>query len=225
MRQTWRNLLFAHWPLPAEALRPLIAPALPLDIFDGQAWLGITPFCIEGLAPRGLPALPVISRFPELNVRTYITLDGKPGVLFFSLDAGNLSAVWGARIFYRLPYWHARMRTRREGDWLRYSSQRIHGPRPAEFRGRYRPVGPPSRNIPGSLEYFLTERYCLYAAEGERLFRAEIHHRPWPLQTAEAEIVTNTVALADGIALPDIPPLLHFAAHLDVLAWAPERLR
>ncbi len=224
MRMTWRNLLFAHWALAPEALRPHVPAVLPLDTFDGYAWVGITPFHLE-MAPRGLPVLPVISRSPELNVRTYVTFEGKPGVYFFSLDVANLSAVWGARVFYRLPYWRARMRMETDDERIRYSSRRIHGPRPAEFDGRYRGIGSPALSARGSLEYFLTERYCLYSVDHDRVFRAQIHHRPWPLQDAEAAIRINTMAASAGFALPAGAPLLHFARHLDVLVWAPERLR
>jgi uncharacterized protein YqjF (DUF2071 family) len=222
MVQTWQNLLFAHWPVAAEALRPLVP--LPLDTFDGQAWVGVTPFYLTGLHPRGVPPLPLISHFPELNVRTYVTVDGKPGVWFFSLDAANLSAVWGARLLFHLPYFHARMTARVDGEEMQYRCARLHGPRPAEFHGHYRPSGPVQHTQPGTLEYFLTERYCLYAAFHGRLYCGNIHHLPWPLQPAEASIEHNTMAEADGIVLPGTGPLLHFARELKVLVWPPERI-
>ncbi len=158
-------------------------------------------------------------------MRTYVTLDDKPGIFFFSLDAGNLSAVWGARIFYRLPYWHADMRMSEEGEWVRYHSRRVHGPQPAEFRGRYRPTSPPAEAVHGLLDYFLAERYCLYAVDHERVYRADIHHLPWPLQRAEAEIELNTMAVPLGLALPDAALVQFGTRQLDVLVWPPERLR
>src|SRR5215216_3312597 len=125
MAQTWHDLVFAHWPLAPERLRELVPASLPLDTFDGQAWVGVVPFWMSGVRPRAVPGLPWISKFPELNVRTYVTLEDKPGVFFFSLDAARLPAVWAARIFFRLPYFHARMRLRRAGEWVQYASDRI----------------------------------------------------------------------------------------------------
>ncbi len=225
MTQTWTNLLFAHWPLPPDIIRPLVPPMLPLDLYDGRAWVAVAPFSISGLRMRGMPALPVISRFPELNVRTYVTLDGKPGVFFFSLDAANLSAVWAARNFYYLPYYHAKMSARASGEDVQYSCRRWSKRKPAEFLGEYRPIAPVELRPRGTLENFLTERYCLYSLLGPRVYRAEIHHEQWPLQNASAEIARNTMAAAAGITLPAERPLLHFSRKLDVLVWTPERCR
>lgn len=219
MRQTWHDLLFAHWPLAPEVLRPLVPPSLPLDTFDGRAWIAVVPFHMSDVAPRGVPALPGLSAFPELNVRTYVTVEDKPGVLFFSLDAASRLAVEAARLAYHLPYYHAAMSVAPKGDGVRYGSRRLdRRARPAELRARYAPTGPVFRTHAGSLEHFLTERYCLYApASGGRLYRAEIHHPPWPLQQAGAALEQNTMAAAHGIRLPSEPPLLHFARRLDVV--------
>ena len=222
MRQQWHRLLFAHWALPPEALRPLVPRQLSLDTFDGRCWVAVTPFHLSGLRPPGLPA-PGLA-FPELNVRTYVTLDGKPGVYFFSLDAGSVLAVFGARILYALPYFYARMNVIYDGDAVHYRCRRSHMGKIAEFEADYRPVSPARNSPPGSLEYFLTERYCLYAVEAGRIYRAQIHHLPWPLQEAEAEISSNTMAAAAGIDLPQNKPLLHFASVMEVLVWPPERL-
>ncbi len=223
MRQRWNRLLFAHWPLPPQSLRALVPSVLALDTFDGQCWVAVTPFYLSGLRPRGW-SLPRLS-FPELNVRTYVTLQGKPGVFFFSLDAGSVMAVFGARAVYALPYFYARMSMTCAGDAVDYRCRRSRLGTVAEFHGHYQPVSPPRTATPGSLEHFLTERYCLYAVEAGRLYRAEIHHEPWPLQQAEAEIARNTMAAAAGIELPDQPPLLHFARAIDVLVWPPRRLQ
>ena len=196
-----------------------------LDLFDGEAWLGVVPFHMTNVAPRLVPALPWISAFPELNVRTYVRVDGKPGVYFFSLDAGSLSAVWGARVFYRLPYWKASMKVKgRGGTKIEYASKREHGPKPAVFRGSYGPTSAPAHAVPGSIRHFLCERYCLYAFNRKRLYRGEIHHLPWDLQEARCEIEENTMALAAGITLPPQPDLVNFSRELKVLVWAPERL-
>lgn len=225
MVQTWHHLLFAHWRLEPAVMRRLVPQCLELDLFDGSAWVAVTPFWMSGVRPRFLPALPGLSRFPEMNVRTYVTLDGKPGVFFFSLDAANLPAVWSARLGYKLPYFHARMKTERNGELVRYGSSRQGSSRPAEFMGRYRPTSPPFQARPGSLEHFLAERYCLYAVSQEKVWRAEIHHEPWPLRRAEADIEKNTVAEADGVLLPAAPPHLMYAESLKVLIWSRERVR
>ncbi|MGH9775717.1 MAG: YqjF family protein [Candidatus Acidiferrales bacterium] len=225
MEQTWHELLFAHWPLPASVLRPLIPEPLTIDTFDGQALLGVVPFRMSGVRVRGLPALPGLSAFPELNVRTYVTRDDRPGVWFFSLDAGNSIAVAAARAWFHLPYFRARMSLENLCGEILYRSLRTHrGAPPAEFRGRYRPAGEVFAAAHGTLEYFLTERYCLYAAHREKILRADIHHPLWPLQLAEAEFELNTMAATLGIALPAAPPLLHFASRQHVLVWPPREI-
>jgi len=180
---------------------------------------------MSAVAPRGIPALPGVSAFPELNVRTYVTHAGKPGVLFFSLDAGSRLAVEAARLLYHLPYYHAALSVTPDGEGVRYASRRRdRRGTEAEFRIRYAPEGPVFQPGPRSLEHFLVERYCLYApAPGGRLYRAEIHHAPWPLQPASATIEVNSMAAAAGVRLPAAPALLHFARRLDVVAWAPHR--
>ncbi len=227
MSMAWENLLFAHWPVPADALRKLIPAGLELDLFAGQAWLGVVPFRMADTRLRGLPAVPGTAAFPELNVRTYVTAGGKPGVWFFSLDAGSRLAVRGARTFFHLPYFDARMTVHANDAGIHYESTRTHrAAPPAEFRATYRPIGEPRPASPGSIEHWLAERYCLYSADRRgRVWRGEIHHAPWPLQTAEASIELNTMVTPLGLELPGIPPLLHFARRLDVVAWllAPSR--
>jgi uncharacterized protein len=217
MRQTWNDLLFAHWPLRPDYLRPFLPPALSLDLFDGSAWLAVTPFHMSDVRPRLTPALPWLSAFPELNVRTYVVHEGTPGVFFFSLDAARLLAVWAARYGYLLPYFHAHMRVGRSGEQIIYSSRRLRTP--AEFRARYGPIGPIRQRTKGSLEHFLTERYCLFTVRGSQMYRGDIHHVPWPLQDADAEIEVNTMAKAAGVELAQTRSLLHFAKRLDVLIW------
>jgi uncharacterized protein YqjF (DUF2071 family) len=211
----------------ARALRERVPPGLELDLYEGQAWVGVIPFDMTNVAPRFVPAIPGISAFPELNVRTYVTVDDKPGVYFFSLDAESQVAVALARAMLRLPYFTASMDVTREDGWVDYWSERHadEGAAPAEFEGRYRPVGPVQEAPRGSLEYFLTERYCLYNVDDAfKRYRLQIHHPPWPLQVAEATIAINTMAEAAGIRLPAMAPLLHFSKRQDTVAWAPERL-
>jgi uncharacterized protein len=217
MRQTWNDLLFAHWPLKPEYLRQFVPPAFELDLFEKNAWIAVTPFHMTNVSPRWMPPLPWLSAFPELNVRTYVIHRGTPGVFFFSLDAARLLAVWGARYGYLLPYFHAKMRVHGNANEIGYSSRRLKAA--AEFRGRYQPSGAIRQRSKGSLEHFLTERYCLFTVRGSQVYRGDIHHLPWPLQDAEAEIEINTMATAAGIQLPQLKPLLHFAKKLDVLIW------
>jgi uncharacterized protein len=223
MTQTWHDLLFAHWAVAPAMLRARVPAALDLDLWEGKAYVAVAPFRMSGVRPRRLPGLPGHTAFPELNVRTYVTFQGRPGVFFFSLDALSWAAVKAARLAYRLPYYRAEMSV--EGvEEIRYASRRLEGPQPAEFRGRYRPVGPVERRAPGTLPHFLTERYCLYSVDEERVYRGEIHHAPWPLQDAAAEIEKNTMAASAGITLGEEAPLLHFARELKVLIWAIERV-
>jgi uncharacterized protein YqjF (DUF2071 family) len=222
MAQSWHDLLFAHWPVAPGAMRPLIPPQLELDTFDKQCWLGVVPFRMSGVRVRGLPAIAGTSRFPEINVRTYVVSGSKPGVYFFSLDAENWLAVRAARLLYHLPYFYAKMRSDNLGNEILYRSKRRNSE--AEFLGRYRPVAPVSLRNTNTLEHWLAERYCLYAAVKNTVYRGEIHHLPWPLQDASAEITVNTMARAAGIVLPDTEPLLHFARRLDVLIWPLRRI-
>ncbi len=222
---SWCDLLFAHWRLPPEALARHIPEGLELQTFDGDAWLGLVPFYMDNTGARGLPYAPGVKRFPEFNIRTYVERDGRPGVWFLSLDAANRLAVWGARTFFHLPYVHARMSTAREGEWVTYDSERTDGRLgPGRFVGRYRAVGPEYRCEEGSLDEWLTERYCLYSANTRgRLFRGEIQHAQWPLRRAEAEIQVNTMADAHGVELSGAPDALHFVDRIDVVGWSLER--
>jgi uncharacterized protein len=214
MRQGWYDLLFAHWRLPPEQLRALVPEVLKLDTFDGSAWLGITPFHLA-VKPR---ALPMQLSCPELNCRTYVEYGGKAGIYFFSLDAASRLAVEGARLLYLLPYFHAKAAMRKEPARIDYSLQREGSE--AEFSAQYAALeGEPRRAGPGTLEHWLTERYCLYTWFENRLYRGEIHHWPWPLQNATGEIRRNSIAAAAGIRLPEQAPLLHFASGVDVLVW------
>jgi uncharacterized protein YqjF (DUF2071 family) len=219
MTQSWHDLLFAHWPVAGDALRGALPPGLELDLFDHQAWLGIIPFHMTNVAPRGVPAVPFVSAFPELNVRTYVRVGDKPGVYFFSLYAGNPLAVTVARTMFHLPYYSATMSVRQDGVDVEYRSSRTEEPA-AEFAARYRPQGRVFIAQPGSLEYFLTERYCLYTVDaGLHRQRLELHHLPWLLQSASAEIESNTMASAAGLRLPSMSPVLHFAKRQDIVAW------
>jgi uncharacterized protein len=215
--QTWHALLFAHWPVPVGAVRPHVPQALALDTFDGRAWLGITPFRVSGLRAHGTPPVPRLSSFLETNVRTYVTRGGRPGIFFFSLDASSTLAVLGARAGFRLPYFRAQMSATRHGERVAYRTRRGD----VALTAVYAPAGEVFQARAGTLAHFLIERYCLYTVAGGRVRRAEIHHPPWPVQPAEAEIAENTMTTPLGLRLPEGRPLLHYARRQDVVVWPP----
>jgi uncharacterized protein len=227
MFQSWHDLLFMHWRVPVAALRPLIPATLTIDTFDGDAWLAVVPFRMSDIHPRGLFSVPWLSAFAELNVRTYVTAGGRPGVWFFSLDAANPLAVWIARTWFKLPYFNAQMRCdQRTGGAISYVSVRTHrNAPPAELRMRYAPSGDVFEAAPGALEYFLTARYCLYTAHHDTVYRGEIDHAPWPLQHATADIDRNTMPAAHSLRVPDSAPHLLFARDIDVRVWGLEKLK
>lgn len=230
MTQRWRDLLFAHWPVPAEELAPLVPSGLQIDTFDQTGWVGVVPFWMDRIRLRGLPRLPGASRFPELNLRTYVRErnTNRAGVYFFCLEASNPLAVALARSVFHLPYHWARMSIRPRGEReFTYQSERILSAKPVRFRAHYRGLGQRPQigpSAPGSIEHFLTERYCLFTTDqyGE-LVQAEIRHEPWPLEAAEAEIEMNDLPAAYGIQLPETAPLLHYSRELVAYIWAPEK--
>jgi len=226
MTQRWNDLLFAHWPVPASELTSLLPEALTIDTFEGTAWVGVVPFWMDQIRLRGLPRIPGASRFPELNLRTYVRErhTNQPGVYFFSLDAANPFAVSAARIFFRLPYYWAHMKIETdESRMIHYSSDRLLSRRPAHFRAHYRSLGKPC--LKGGMESFLTDRYALFTTgrHGDTS-RVNIHHLPWPLELAEAEFEINDLPQAHGIRLPDTKPLLQYSRELTVYIWAMESL-
>jgi uncharacterized protein YqjF (DUF2071 family) len=228
VRMTWHDLLFAHWPIPTASLRSRIPGSVTIDTFDGVAWIGVIPFHMSGVCRRGLPDLGIASRFAELNVRTYVRLDDKAGVWFFSLDAASWLAALVARWWYHLAYRHARMTWHTEDGWIHYQSTyrgTYRGSRPETFAGRYRPHGPVFRSNEGDLEHWFTERYCLYATDRRgAVLRADIHHAPWPLQRAELHVEENTMLDDFGVDTNSHPPHLLFAKRLDTVAWSTRRV-
>jgi uncharacterized protein len=225
MRMTWSELLFAHWPVDSNILAPMLAEGLELDTCDGNAWIGVVPFLMSNVAPRCCPSIPKLSRFLELNVRTYVTYDGKPGVWFFSLDAANRIAVRVARATFNLPYMDAIMSMdQQDAQTIQYQSKRTHrGEPPALFDASYRPNGDTFFARAGTLEHWLTARYCLYSADRQgNLYRGEIDHAPWTLASATWEVRRNTMCEPLGINLNGGPHLL-FAKPIAVRAWMATR--
>ncbi|MEZ6143376.1 MAG: DUF2071 domain-containing protein [Zavarzinella sp.] len=217
-RQSWKDLLFAHWRVPAATLQPLVPPELKVQEFDGSSWVGVVPFRMSGVMRRFLPNLPWLSAFPELNLRLYVERDGKPGVWFLSLDAANRVAVWAAKRFFHLPYFFAKIAFERQPTRYQFSSQRPDNPA-ISFRAEYAPTSAVFEAAPGSLEAFLTERYCLYTkTPSGKLLRADVHHVPWPLQQATGELEATKLVAPHGFSLNG-PPLLHFSTGVDVVIW------
>jgi uncharacterized protein len=232
MTQRWNDLLFAHWPVATAQVAALLPDGLQVDTFEGSAWLGVVPFWMDRIKVHGLPSIPGARSFPELNLRTYVRepYSGSRGVYFFSLDARNLMAVGIARTFYHLPYYWAEMKLeqRSEREFEFYSRRRM-SKQPVIFKARYRGLGPTRKlaeSQSGSLEYFLTERYCVFSRNGAgQVVRANVHHIPWPLEEAEAEIEQNDLANGFGIDLPNIEPVLHYSRRLAVYVWPAQVVR
>ena len=223
MHQSWDRLLFLHWEMPVEALRPLIPEALSIDTYDEKAWLSVTPLHIYDLRPPFMPALPYLSWLHELNVRTYVHLNGVPGVWFFSLDANSVSAVWGARTFFSLPYYNADIILDADGDSVSFKSSRR--AQNAELAVSWRIGAALPLAEPGSLDFFLVERYCLYAADGKKIYRCRIAHEPWMLyETDGLSDVVSTVVESNGIPTPIGLPLTRCGGPVHVDVWAPDRV-
>jgi hypothetical protein len=223
MEHHWGKLLFMHWPIPAERLRALVPPQLTIDTFDGQAWVGITPFTLWNVRLSFTPPVPYLSDFHELNVRTYVLYRGVPGVWFFSLNTNSSMTVFGARTFYFLPYFNSDIDLRQEGDIIDYRLRRTEAGRTAAFDATWEIGKELPEADPGTLEFFLTERYCLYSASGESIYRARIHHRPWPLR--QAALLSHASDIAESDYLPKLKgkPLVHYAEALAVDVWPPEK--
>ncbi len=221
MRMTWSELLFAHWAVEPTLVAELLPAGVSLDTRDGQAWVGVVPFTMSGLAPRLCPPIPTVSRFLELNVRTYVTVGGKSGVWFFSLDAAGRVAVRGARATFNLPYMDARMFLNKQEDGtIEYRSERTHRQEPAaEYDVSYCPSGAFQEAEPGSLEHWLTARYCLYSVDRRgKVYRGEIDHTPWKLAPATYHERVNTMGDGFGLCFEGRPHL-RMAEPVDVQAW------
>jgi uncharacterized protein YqjF (DUF2071 family) len=228
MRPVWRDLLFLHWPVEAQALAPLLPPGLEVDTFDGQAYIGLVPFTMGNARPSWLPDIGLrhlTDDFAEINVRTYVRFRGEnPGVWFFSLDAASLPAVIAARLWFKLPYFWARMHARSSG---RYYSRRLWPrPTPANCRLKYL-VGDeePWTSAPGSLEEFLVERYALYSRRGEKLFRGRVAHKPYRLQHAQVLQLKENLVAQVNVQVLGAPPLCHFSRGVDVQVLGLERVK
>lgn len=220
MHQSWGKLLFMHWRIDDKLLRQLIPKQLKIDTFDGSAWIGVVPFTMWGIRASFLPPVPGTSAFHELNVRTYASLNGVAGVWFFSLDAANRLAVWAARKFYNLPYFNAEMELDQIDNAIRYSSRRVdRRGAPAHLQAAWAIGDPLPQSSRGSLEFFLTERYCLYSERKGEVYRARIQHKPWPLRKAQLNSFDSSMIESHGLPTPEGQPLLHYCEELNVNIW------
>ena len=219
MKQTWNDLLYAHYPIKLEALQKLVPNMFPLDSYNGMGWIGVIPFHITGIRIRGLLPIPGMNRFPELNVRTYVTLDGKPGIYFFSLDAAHFLAANSAKLFYHLPYRHADILVKKTGATIDYESRRK-SKEATQLKCTYKPISQPFLAAKGSFEEWMAERYCIYTLNKKgRLFRCDVLHSPWLLQQAEAKFYHNTILSKQGIYVDSDKPILHFSKRKEVRIW------
>jgi uncharacterized protein YqjF (DUF2071 family) len=224
MHQSWGKLLFMHWQTPIHSIRRLIPERLTVDTFDGEAWISLTPFTIWDARPIFTPPLPWLSDFHEINVRTYVSLGGVPGVWFFSLDANSMVAVMAARAFFHLPYYNASISLEQEGETVFYNSTREDAGPPARFNATWIIGSDLPQARPGSLDYFLVERYCLYTSDGGKLYRCRIFHQPWPLQEASLTTYDSSMIEAGGLPTPEGEPLLHCGGPVNVEVWPLEEV-
>jgi uncharacterized protein len=223
MHQRWEDLLFLHWPMPSSLLRPLVPEPLALDTFHGTAWIGVTPFSLSGLRPVSLPAVPGLSSFHELNVRTYVHYKGVPGLWFLTLYASKTLPVLGARWLFSLPYRLASFELRQIGSTTQYRLKRGSSPN-ADFFAQWQvkhelPPAPVE-----TLEFFLTERYCLYAADSGRLYRGRVYHTPWLVRAAELQAFRSNLIAVEGLPEPEGSPVIHYGGDQDVEVWPLEEL-
>lgn len=227
MRQKWRDLLFLHWAVSPEAIRPLVPSQLDLDLFEGRAYIGLVPFTMKGVRPVYLPPVWGLSNFHETNLRTYVRRgDRDPGVWFFNLEAANSAAVRIARALFHLPYHRARMFLERERPCnqdpaspatIVYAGVRCWpGPLPASYTIRATPDGKSRLAAHGTLEHFLIERYILYAIGNRQLFQGQVFHSPYPIQSVILHSFDENLLANWHIDRPDAPPLTHFAKGVDV---------
>lgn len=222
-RQSWQQLAFIHYRADAGRLQTRLPAGLTIQEYDGSAWLGVVPFRMAEISRGTLPSISPLKRFPELNLRTYVEHSGRSGVWFFSLDADCWPLVIAGRNLYGLPYYKAKMAHVESPEGIAFSSIRARGS--MRFHGRYRPVGPIFFASDGSFEHWATERYCLYSQKGADTLRLEVHHRPWPLQVAEAEIQICDIFRAADVTTNDPSPRCHFSTGVDVISFSPEKLR
>lgn len=211
MKQSWQELLFLHWDFPVEQIQATLPPGLYVDTYDGKAWLGVVPFWMRNIRPWWFPPVPGVSNFLELNLRTYVHDDrGTCGVWFYSLDANQSLAVWTARRFFHLNYQHARMESTRDAatGWTDFSSYRAGAATDLVSQFRYRPASVPHLAAPGSFDFFLVERYVLFAQSSSGQFRTgTVIHDQYQISEVELPQWSDSLFPLNGFARPARPPV------------------
>ncbi|CAA6691456.1 MULTISPECIES: YqjF family protein [unclassified Lentimonas] len=220
-RQSWVDLGFLHYRVPAAAVESRLPAGVTVQEYDGSAWLGVVPFRMHDVMWRSFPAMPLFSSFGELNVRTYVEVDGKPGVWFFSLDAQSWPVVFGGCLLYHLPYHNAKVLHQCVAGGFDFSSRRLSDG--VTFEGTFRPRGDVFYATAGTFEHWATERYCFYSAtRSGAVLRLEVHHAPWPLQRMEAEMDASALLASVGFTLEEDQPRCHFSTGVDVVSYPKE---
>jgi uncharacterized protein YqjF (DUF2071 family) len=219
---TWRDLLFASWRVPPEIVRAKVPPELDLDTFDGSAWVTLVPMHVTGMHYRDVPPIPGMVTLRELNFRTYVKRNGKGGVYFLSIECPAIVSDWMALHLFKVPYLKAQIVMANDGVTYHYASERTQSDMPpAAFFGTFSPSGETASPAPGSLESFLVERFCLFFVKDGKVYRGDIHHEAWKLQSAELNIGYNTIAKAAGFDLAEKPDHIAFSPATDTLVWLP----
>lgn len=223
--QGWRRVAFLHWAYDPGVIQPLVPPELDLDLFDGSAWISLTPFDVVGFRPPGLPALPGPSSFPETNLRTYVRApDGRDGLWFLSLDVASRPTVVGARLAYGVPYHLAEMRVDRVGGGaIRYRSRRL-GAADVAHDLVVRPLEPLGAEERSVLDDWLTGRWRAFGQRGPSLVEIAVAHQPWPLCRGEVGSITETITSAAGLPPPSGQPVVHTSVGVDVRLGPPRRV-
>jgi uncharacterized protein len=221
MKQTWQHVLFAHWPVPADDVRPLVPAPLEVDFWAGQAWVSVVTLRASGVRLRFVPPVPLLSTLHQVNLRTYVHYQGEPGVYFITIDTDHLPAALGARLLYRLPYYYARIVMRNQGKEVSWASRRATpGTEPAEFRATYRPTGELFTPGPATLDAWLLNRFRLFMVTGGgQPKRGEIRHSEWHLHNAALAIEHDSLSAARGVRVPSVAPVTHYAAQESALFW------
>lgn len=217
--QEWNSALFLHWKVSLDELVKLIPKGISIDTFNGECWITLVAFTMEKIRPRRLPSVAAISDFQEINVRTYLSKDGKKGVYFLRIEAGKKVSTFVAKLLSGLPYENANIDLQNMSNPYKYFASNNN--RNSKFDATFT-IGKRIANKT-ELDNWLTERYCLYLEKNKILYRYETHHKPWVLDTVENLNLISTYKIGN-ILLDKKPDLAHYSNGVKVLAWNREKL-
>ncbi|MBS4197060.1 YqjF family protein [Lederbergia citri] len=219
MRQKWRDVLFMHLPIKPEKLQPYIPSAVEIDTFEDYAWLGVIVFKIDGIFPRGFPPVSIRPAFPEINLRTYVRCNDKPGIYFLSLDVDDWTSCSLAKRWLHVPYHPAKISFQKIEQSYHFESNRNHHI-PIICKGSYTPKSEIFYPENMTLDHWLTERYCFFSHnQKSNVYCLDIHHHPWPLQRAEATIHSNDLCRPFNFDFENETPIFHYSQGVDALIW------